>query len=151
MEEFGRTPERRAILYVRASKGGKDKPVLLAQAGIHAGEIDGKDAGLMLLRDIAHRGKSGLLDHVDLVFVPILNIDGHERPSVWSRGHQRGPRETGWRATAQNINLNRDYAKADAPETFAFAEAFHDDFVAVFKKSALFARRQFDRFFAAPR
>lgn len=119
LEEFGRTPEGRAILYVRASKGGKDKPVLLAQAGIHAGEIDGKDAGLMLLRDIAHRGKSGLLDHVDLVLVPILNIDGHERPSVWSRGHQRGPRETGWRATAQNINLNRDYAKADAPETRA--------------------------------
>ncbi|WP_044889417.1 M14 family metallopeptidase [Myxococcus hansupus] len=119
LRTFGRTPEGRDLLYVRASKGGAGKPVVLAQAGIHSGEIDGKDAGLMLLRDIAHGGKETLLDRVDWVFVPILNVDGHERSSVWSRGQQRGPREKGWRGTAQNINLNRDYAKADAPETRA--------------------------------
>ena len=92
------------------------KPVLLAQAGIHSGEIDGKDAGLMLLRDIALRGKDELLDHADLLFVPIFNADGHERSSPYNRPNQRGPRSQGWRTTAQNLNLNRDYLKADTPE-----------------------------------
>jgi murein tripeptide amidase MpaA len=124
IETFGRTPEGRDMIYVRASKGGTGKPVVLAQAGIHAGEIDGKDAGLMLLRDIALRGKDALLDHVDFVFVPILNIDGHERSGIWARPNQRGPREKGWRTTAQNINLNRDYAKADAPEARAILRLF---------------------------
>jgi hypothetical protein len=70
----------------------------------------------MLLRDIALRGKDGLLDKADLVFVPIFNVDGHERTSAYSRPNQRGPRVQGWRTTAQNLNLNRDYLKADAPE-----------------------------------
>lgn len=122
LETFGRTAEGRDLLLVRARKSGSTgggKPVVLVQAGIHAGEIDGKDAGLMLLRDIALRGKDDLLDRVDLVFVPILNVDGHERASPWHRPHQRGPREKGSRATARNVNLNRDYAKLDAPETRA--------------------------------
>jgi hypothetical protein len=115
IERFGTTAQGRDLYYVRASKGG-DKPVLLIQAGIHAGEIDGKDAGLMLLRDIAFGGKDTLLDHADLVFVPVFNADGHERSSPWNRPNQRGPRSMGWRTTAQNLNLNRDYAKADTPE-----------------------------------
>ena len=117
VERFGRTGEGRDLLMVRASKGGAGKPVVLVQAGIHAGEIDGKDAGLMLLRDIALRGKDGLLDQVDLVFVPIYNIDGHERMSRWNFPALRGPLEKGYVGNARNINLNRDYAKADAPET----------------------------------
>ena len=121
LETFGKTGEGRDMLLVRASKGpaadGKSKPVVLVQAGIHAGEIDGKDAGLMLLRDIALRGKDRLLDKVDLVFVPILNIDGHERMSAWNFLHVRGPDEKGTEGNARGINLNRDYAKADAPET----------------------------------
>lgn len=116
IESFGKTAQGRDLYFVRASKGGGGKPVLLVQAGIHSGEIDGKDAGMMLLRDIAHRGKHGLLDKVDLVFVPIFNADGHERASPWNRPNQRGPRSMGWRTTAQNLNLNRDYLKADAPE-----------------------------------
>jgi murein tripeptide amidase MpaA len=115
LESFGTSPEGRDLYFVRASKG-PGRPVVLAQGGIHAGEIDGKDAGMMLLRDIALRGKDGLLDKADLVFVPIFNVDGHERSSAWSRPNQRGPREQGWRTTAQNLNLNRDYLKADAPE-----------------------------------
>lgn len=119
LETFGRTAEGRAMILIRASKGGSPKPVVLVQAGIHAGEIDGKDAGLMLLRDIALRGKHDLLDRVDLVFVPIYNIDGHERASPWNFPALRGPAEKGVVATARGINLNRDYAKADAPETRA--------------------------------
>ena len=119
IETFGQTAQGREMLLVRASKGGSGKPVVLVQAGIHAGEIDGKDAGLMLLRDIAVRGKDALLDHVDLVFVPIYNIDGHEQKSRWNFPALRGPLEKGFVANARNINLNRDYAKADAPETRA--------------------------------
>jgi hypothetical protein len=119
LQRFGRTGEGRDMLYVRASKGGPAKPVVLVQAGIHSGEIDGKDAGLMLLRDIALRGKDNLLNRVDLVFVPIYNIDGHEQLSAWNFIHLRGPAEKGREANARNIDLNRDYAKADAPETRA--------------------------------
>lgn len=115
LEVFGRSPEGRDLFFIRASKG-PGKPVVLAQAGIHAGEIDGKDAGLMLLRDIAFGGKAALLDKADLVLVPIFNVDGHERASRYSRPNQRGPMVQGWRTTAQNLNLNRDYLKADAPE-----------------------------------
>ena len=117
IETFGRSSEGRELYAVIASRGdGRRRPAVLAQAGIHAGEIDGKDAGLMLLRDIAHRGRAGLLDRADLVFVPIFNADGHERSSRFSRPNQRGPREQGWRTTARNLNLNRDYLKADTPE-----------------------------------
>ncbi|MCR5878294.1 M14 family metallopeptidase [Phenylobacterium sp. J367] len=117
---MGDTPEGRELVVVIASKdkGGLDpkKPVVLAQAGIHAGEIDGKDAGLMLLRDITQRGKDGLLDQVNFLFVPVFNADGHENSSPYSRPNQRGPEIQGFRTTAQNLNLNRDYAKLDAPE-----------------------------------
>ncbi|UOR04935.1 M14 family metallopeptidase [Hymenobacter aerilatus] len=119
LHTFGRTGEGRDLLYVRASKGGAAKPVVLVQAGIHSGEIDGKDAGLMLLRDIALRGKDKLLDQVDLVFVPIYNIDGHEQMSPWNFPHLRGPAEKGRDANARNIDLNRDYGKLDAPESRA--------------------------------
>ncbi|MEP9401929.1 M14 family metallopeptidase [Sphingomonas sp. VNH70] len=119
LERFGRSGEGRELLMVRARKGAGGKPVVLVQAGIHAGEIDGKDAGLMLLRDIALRGRDDLLDRVDLVFVPIYNVDGHERTSAYHFVHLRGPASKGTDANARNVDLNRDYAKADAPETRA--------------------------------
>lgn len=120
VESFGKTAQGRDLPVVFVSKDGERfdpaKPVLLFQAGIHAGEIDGKDAGLMLLRDIAFKGKDRLLDRVNLVFVPMFNADGHERTGAYSRPNQRGPVSQGWRTTGQNLNLNRDYSKADSPE-----------------------------------
>lgn len=120
IEQFGVSPEGRPIYAVIASKDGAAfdpaKPVLLAQAGIHPGEIDGKDAGMMLLRDIAFHGKSDLLDRVNLILIPILSVDGHERATAYSRPNQRGPRIQGWRNTAANQNLNRDFLKLDQPE-----------------------------------
>lgn len=120
IEQFGVSPEGRPIYAVIASKDGAAfdpaKPVLLAQAGIHPGEIDGKDAGMMLLRDIAFYGKSELLDRVNLILIPILSVDGHERSGPYSRPNQRGPRIQGWRNTATNQNLNRDYMKMDQAE-----------------------------------
>jgi hypothetical protein len=125
---LGFSPEGRELVMMVATRTqpadpehlrASGKPVLLAQAGIHAGEIDGKDAGLMLLRDIVRGKKKDLLDGAHLLFVPMLSPDGHERRSPFGRINQRGPSETGWRTTARNLNLNRDYAKLDAPETRA--------------------------------
>ena len=90
-----------------------EKPLILIQAGIHAGEIDGKDAGMMLLRDIALGEKKELLTKANILFIPILNVDGHERRSAFGRVNQRGPAEMGWRTNAQNLNLNRDYTKLE--------------------------------------
>lgn len=108
----------------KLSRSGK--PTLLAQAGIHSGEIDGKDAGLMLLRDIAFGDKAHLLDKANFIFVPVFNADGHERASEWNRPNQRGPVRQGWRTTAQNLNLNRDYMKADAPEMQAMLRLINE-------------------------
>ena len=129
LQSIGRSPEGRDIWMVVASREGADtpdalkanrKPTLLAYAGIHAGEIDGKDAGLMLLRDLTVRGtRRALLDAANWLFIPILNVDGHERFSAFTRINQRGPVEAGWRTTARNLNLNRDFTKLDAPETRA--------------------------------
>ncbi|MGH9908217.1 MAG: M14 family metallopeptidase, partial [Pyrinomonadaceae bacterium] len=102
-----------------ARKAGR--AVVLIQACIHSGEPDGKDAGLALLRDIAiTKTQTGLLENVVLLFVPIYNTDGHERSSPYNRINQNGPADMGWRATTTNLNLNRDYVKADAPETRAW-------------------------------
>ena len=123
---IGESDEGRTIWMVVASAdraftpalmSKSDKPVLLVQAGIHSGEIDGKDAGMMLLRDMTVRGtKRELLELANILFIPILSVDGHERSSPFGRINQRGPREMGWRTNARNLNLNRDYTKLDTPE-----------------------------------
>ena len=98
----------------------KRLPVLLVQGGIHAGEIDGKDAGFLALRQaLDGQAAPGALKKQVLLFVPVFNVDGHERASQYNRPNQRGPNNQGWRNTAQNLNLNRDYTKLDAPETRA--------------------------------
>jgi hypothetical protein len=125
-ESFGTSPEGRPLLAFVASADGtltpaanakKGRPVVFFQGGIHAGEIDGKDAGFWLLRDVLD-GKTlpGVLKEVTAVFVPVFNVDGHERFGPNNRPNQVGPEEMGWRVTAQNLNLNRDYTKAEAPE-----------------------------------
>jgi hypothetical protein len=133
MVVLGTSPEGRAIRMVIATAEGareparlqsNGRPTVLAQGGIHAGEIDGKDAGMMLLRDLTAGGRlETLLERVNFLFVPIFNVDGHERSAPFNRINQRGPRETGWRTTSRNLNLNRDYAKADSPEMQAMIRA----------------------------
>lgn len=134
--EFGRSPEGRPMLALIASDGAAlspaearrlGRPVLLFQGGIHAGEIDGKDAGFEALRDLLEgRVAQGALGKLTIVFVPVYNVDGHERFAAWNRPNQRGPQEMGWRTTAQNLNLNRDYVKAEAPETRAMLGLLND-------------------------
>jgi hypothetical protein len=128
MISIGRSPEGRDIWMVVASHDRlftpetlhrSPRPTVLVQAGIHAGEIDGKDAGLMLLREITLGRWRNLLDRANLLFIPILNVDGHERASAFNRINQRGPDISGWRTNAHNLNLNRDYAKLDTAEVRA--------------------------------
>jgi hypothetical protein len=102
------------------------KIILLIQACIHPGESEGKDAGMMLIRDLVIRKQfPGLLDRVSILFIPIFNVDGHERFGPYNRINQNGPEEMGWRVTATNLNLNRDYLKADAPEMQAWLKMFN--------------------------
>jgi hypothetical protein len=128
-DTFGTTPEQRDLLALIVSDDGvltpaqaqaKRRPVILVQAGIHAGEIEGKDAGFELLRDLLD-GKlvPDALRAVTVVFIPIFNVDGHERMTPNNRPNQRGPEEMGWRTTASSLNLNRDHLKVDAPEMAA--------------------------------
>ncbi|MGV8941366.1 MAG: M14 family zinc carboxypeptidase [Lysobacter sp.] len=124
--EFGTTPEGRPMKMLVVSRSGAltaetardiGVPVTLMQGGIHAGEIDGKDAGFLAIRQMLDGEVArGVLAQQVFVFVPVFNVDGHERFRAWNRPNQRGPKEMGWRTTAQNYNLNRDYVKADAPE-----------------------------------
>jgi murein tripeptide amidase MpaA len=135
IENFGKTGEGRDLKIVIVSKDGVFDPaaihasgraILLVQNSIHAGEMDGKDSCLALLRDIAiTKTKAALLNHVVFVFIPVYNIDGHERRSAYNRINQNGPELAGWRGNGTNLNLNRDYMKADAPETRAFLKMFH--------------------------
>jgi hypothetical protein len=135
LTRFGVSPEGRDLMLVIAASNGEFTPeaarksgkqILLVQAGIHAGEIEGKDAGLMLLRDLTVGKKfPHLLDHTILLYMPIFNVDGHENSSPYNRINQNGPDSMGFRATAQNLNLNRDYIKADAPEMHDWLTLFH--------------------------
>ena len=76
---------------------------------------------MLLLRDLAvDPVRRRLLARVTLLFIPIFNVDGHERFSPYNRINQNGPEQMGWRTTAPNLNLNRDYLKADTPEMRAW-------------------------------
>ncbi len=116
--EFGCSGEGRTMLALLASRADPRKlPILMLQAGIHPGESDGKDAGFIALRELlSGTAAPNALERIAILFVPAFNTDGHERFGQWNRPNQNGPEETGWRTTAHNLNLNRDYTKADSPE-----------------------------------
>lgn len=128
---FGVSPEGRPLPLVIWDRDGlhtadlvqqAGRTVLLVEACIHAGESCGKDAGMMWLRDLAELGGP---EGVTVLFIPIFNVDGHERFSPHGRVNQNGPREMGWRVTGQNLNLNRDFLKADAPEMQAWLQMWN--------------------------
>jgi len=126
-DELGRSAGGRPLYAFTLSS----VPAVLALAGIHAGEIDGKDAITLVTQELLGGGDTaatkrgdralvaGVLDTVTVVFVPVYNVDGLARFGTNHRPNQRGPKETGWRVDDLNLNLNRDWAKADAPETRA--------------------------------
>lgn len=133
--DIGETPMGRRMYVFVASKDKAftpeaarrtGKPILLLQQGIHPGENGGKDAAIMLLRDIlVSKRYASLLDHVIILAVPVFNVDGHENSSPYHRINEQGPVEMGFRATSQRLNLNRDYMKADAPEMRNWLKMFN--------------------------
>ncbi len=99
------------------------KPAVLVMANIHAGEVEGKEASLMLIRDIALGRLAGLLESQVLLFIPIFNADGNDK-----LGHNRrdlGPELAGVRYNGQNLDLNRDYMKLESPEVRALVAVFN--------------------------
>ncbi|HVD32892.1 MAG TPA: M14 family metallopeptidase [Gemmatimonadales bacterium] len=122
------SPEGRRVPYVLAShpvvSGPADahrsgKLIVYLQANIHAGEVEGKEAAQMLLRDLTMGPLRPMLDQVVLLIVPIYNTDGNEHIAAGeeNRPGQNGPAKVGRNPNGQGLNLNRDYVKMEAPET----------------------------------
>lgn len=124
---YGLTPEGRKLVYLQIeTKNQAPKETLWVQAGIHAGEIDGKDAVFWLLKDYLKSNKlDDFLKNNRMIFIPIVSLDGHERFGPHNRPNQIGPEEMGWRANAQNLNLNRDFAKIETPELRDLIKLWH--------------------------
>jgi hypothetical protein len=132
---IGRTSESREIPYVIASRPlvhspaearASGKPIVYVQGNIHAGEVEGKEALQALLRDLTFAQGKNVLDSIVLIAVPIYNADGNERfgPQARQRSEQQGPELVGQRPNAAGLDLNRDYIKAEAPETRASLRMF---------------------------
>jgi dipeptidyl-peptidase-4 len=92
------------------------KIALYFQANIHAGEVEGKEATLMLARDILLDPKLPYLDKIVLLIAPIFNADGNEKMSPDNRRGQNGPEKAGVRQNGQNLDLNRDAMKLESLE-----------------------------------
>ena len=132
---FGTSPLGRDLSLVIVDKDGltapedirrKGRVIILVESCIHAGEPDGKDASMVFVRDmIVGKKDIGLLDDVSFVFVPVFNVDGHENFTALNRINQNGPDELGTRNTSQQLNLNRDFLKADAPEMRAWLKMYN--------------------------
>ncbi len=142
LRTFGISPQGRELqflvvnskMYFDVDKINKSgRPVVLIICGIHSGEIEGKDASMLLLREILiTKEKKNLVDSLTLLVVPVFSVDAHERRSKYNRINQNGPEEMGWRTTSLNLNLNRDWMKADAPEMQAMLQLvskWNPDFV----------------------
>lgn len=103
------------------------KPVLFCIGDIHAGEVCGKEALMMLARDLSKSPNQKLLKEFVIVFAPIYNADGNERMSKKNRRGQVGPAMgMGQRRNAQGLDLNRDHMKLESPEAQALAKFYTD-------------------------
>jgi len=133
---LGRSTEGREIPFAIASRPlvhtaeearRLGRPIVYVQANIHAGEVEGKEALLSLVRDLLAEQHPNALDSIVLVAVPIYNADGNEKFAAQSRNRteQNGPEMVGERSNGQGLDLNRDYIKAEAPETRASLAAFN--------------------------
>ncbi len=136
----GTTTEGRAMPYVilarpmvHSAREAHDsgRPVVYVEANIHAGEVEGKEAVLALMRDLAilaNPAAPSVLDSIVLIVEPIYNADGndHFAPQAINRTEQNGPEIVGERPNGQHLDLNRDFIKAEAPETRMTLGMFRD-------------------------
>jgi hypothetical protein len=133
---MGKTTEGRDLPYVIVSRPlyrtpaaarQSGRPIVFVQGNIHSGEVEGKEALQALVRDLLLDARPNVLDSIVLIALPNYNADGNERlaPQARNRGAQNGPEMVGTRPNATGLNLNRDYMKADAPETRASLTLFN--------------------------
>ncbi|MGQ0766384.1 MAG: M14 family metallopeptidase [Gemmatimonadota bacterium] len=132
-----RTVEGRDIPWVAVSRPlypspadarASGRPIVYVQGNIHSGEVEGKEAMQAMLRDLLAESRPNVLDSIVLIVVPNYNADGNEKLDLQSRnrGAQNGPEMVGTRPNAMGLNLNRDYIKADAPETRGSLRMFRE-------------------------
>ena len=100
----------------------EDKVVILINNGIHPGESCGVDASMNLAKNLLESGK--IPENVILAIIPIYNIGGALNRNSTSRANQNGPEEYGFRGNAKNLDLNRDFIKADSKNAKAFIKIF---------------------------
>ncbi len=124
---MGKSPEGKDIpLVVLASSkistpseaAASGRPVIYIQGNIHAGEVEGKEAVMMLMRDILLGNKKRLLENQIILFAPIYNTDSNDKMEQGRRPSQEdSPLEIGIRENSQGLDLNRDGVKMETPET----------------------------------
>ena len=103
------------------------KTRIYLQGNIHAGEVEGKEALQMLLRELAHGEHASWLQSSVLLIAPIYNADGNDHVKMTERNAQNGPiGGVGTRENAQGYDLNRDHMKLETPEARSFAALLRD-------------------------
>ncbi len=136
VSELARSPMGKVVPLVVASRPRVttpqearrlNRPIVYVQANIHAGEVEGKEAMLALLRDWSFAKTPNVLDSLVVIVVPIYNSDGNDKLAAQARnrGAQNGPEMIGERPNGAGLDLNRDYIKAEAPETRGTLAAFN--------------------------
>lgn len=109
------------------SRAENDRVRVLVLANIHAGEVEGKEVSLILLRELAAGAHPEWSDSLLLLFAPIFNADGNERIALDNRPLQQGPiGGMGQRLNAQGYDLNRDFMKLDSPEARSLVGLMRD-------------------------
>ena len=121
------TAQGNTALYAILSKNGittvqqavqEDWPVVYLQGNIHAGEVEGKEALMQLIRDIIMGSKAYLLDHQIVLIAPNYNPDGNDKLSeMHRRSQEHCPHRVGTRRSGGDYDLNRDGVKTEAVET----------------------------------
>ncbi|MBQ0129224.1 MAG: M14 family metallopeptidase [bacterium] len=134
-EVIGKSGAGRDIPMLIVDENGYTKPEKIHKQGkaivwvescIHPGEPNGKDAMFMMIRDMLVNGtNANLLKNISIVFLPVVSPDGLANFSPYNRINQNGPKQMGWRVTAQGLNLNRDFTKLDSPELRALVNIFN--------------------------
>lgn len=133
MKKLTSSTEERMIPLVMVSRRGigsvkeagmLNLPSVLIMANIHAGEVEGKEATLMLLREFSQNKLDHLLKNQVVLIIPIFNPDGNERMSERNR-RDNGPKKAGIRANGQSLDLNRDYMKMESPEIRGLVALFN--------------------------
>ncbi|HEU4717345.1 MAG TPA: M14 family zinc carboxypeptidase [Bacteroidia bacterium] len=132
LKTYGTTDVGRPLHLFVISKDGKFTPadhatktVILINNGIHPGEPDGIDACIQLSQDLLSQ-PALLPDNVEICIIPVYNIGGCLNRGACSRVNQNGPAEYGFRGNAKNLDLNRDFIKCDAQNTWAFETIFQE-------------------------